>query len=300
VSSERREPLDIRVLRAILHRLPLPRGKSAFMRLAGPLLRRRNFLMEVEPGLYVPPELEDRIVYWCFVDGNRSWDPIMELSRRVVTPGATVVDVGAHVGFWVMGAARRAARNGRVLAFEPLPANLARLRRNLALNRLDFVECVPLALSDTHGTATFYAPTEANKGIGSLARRSGASRPFDVETVELDRYCASHGIAAIDVMKLDVEGAELHVLRGALGMLRRSRAPVVMFEADDDLAAAFGSATADVKRLLITCGYQVYRYDGLRLRVVAPNETHRGEDLLALTEAHFQTHACLAAMNRPS
>jgi len=113
------EPLDVRLLRRLLNGWPFTRGKGTIMRLARPFLDRRDFVMQIEPGIVAVPDLDDRILHWCFVDGSGSWDPIMHLSRAIIRPGDTLLDVGANVGLWVMGAARRAGGSARVVALSP-------------------------------------------------------------------------------------------------------------------------------------------------------------------------------------
>jgi FkbM family methyltransferase len=130
------------------------------------------------------------------------------LFREYVTAGATVFDVGAHVGYYTVLSAVLAGGNGRVFSFEPNPANHEFLRRHVALNRLDNVVIENVAVSDSNGTASFAF------GTGSGTGRLSADGAIEVRTVRLDDYCDEHDVAP-GVMKIDVEGAELDVLRGA-------------------------------------------------------------------------------------
>ena len=212
----------------------------------------------------------------------------------MIAPGDTVIDVGAHVGFWVMGGALRAGPSGRVVAFEPVESNMVRLRRNLAINGLGFVVCECLALADRVGETDFYLAADGNKGAGSLGARPGARR-VSMPVTTLDDYCAERGLSPVAVMKIDVEGAEHLVLLGAARVLSSSRPPVIMFEANDVLAASFGRVV-EVKRLLARHGYRAYRYDGACLREVATDEPHDGEDLLALVEEHSTRYPRLARL----
>jgi FkbM family methyltransferase len=281
------EPLDVRLLRRFLRDWPFRRGKEAIMRLARPFLDGRDFLMQIEPGIVAMPDLDDRILHWCFVDGSESWDPVMHLSRAIIRPGDTLLDVGANVGLWVMGAAQRAGGSARVFAFEPVPDNLRRLRRNLALNGLSSVVCEQLALSDRAGSARFFAATNSNSGMGSLAAHDGADQAIDVQITTLDRYCDAVGIDSIAVMKVDVEGAERLVFEGGLRRLARDDGPAIMFEVNEELATLFGSSTASVKQLLGESGYRIFRFDGRVLHEVRMQERHSGEDLMAFKPIHF-------------
>lgn len=136
-----------------------------------------------------------------------------------VAPGATVLDVGAHVGYYTLLSAVLTGPTGRVLAFEPNPANAAFLRRHVAINGLDNVRVEQAAVSDAEGTARF------DFGSGSGTGRLADSGAIEVRTVTVDGVCAEHGLVPA-ALKIDVEGAEAAVLRGAAATLERAR-PVV-------------------------------------------------------------------------
>ncbi|HEU0298322.1 MAG TPA: FkbM family methyltransferase [Longimicrobium sp.] len=141
------------------------------------------------------------------------------LFQEHIRPGATVLDVGAHVGYYTLLAAVLAGESGRVHAFEPNPQNADFLRRHVRINRLGNVRVEQAAVSDRAGAARFDFGT--GSGTGHLAQ-GGA---LEVRTIRLDDYCAEHGLAPAAV-KIDVEGAEVSVLEGARRMLERHR-PVI-------------------------------------------------------------------------
>jgi FkbM family methyltransferase len=292
------EPNDIRWMRTCLNRWPFKHGKGILLQLFQPRLRERDFLFQIEPGVLIPAELDDWMVLSFFTDGCQHNLPL-QLSRSLIRPGDTVVDIGANVGLWVMGAARRAGPEGDVHAFEPVPENFARLTRNLTLNGLDQVTCRQLALSDKCGHAVFYAATGNNSGLGSLTQRKKDDRPMETEVTTLDDYCEKHAIHRIDLMKVDVEGAELFVFRGTRRLLASMEAPIIMFETDETLTARFGTSSTGIKALLQEHGYDFFRYDGKELEPVAVNESHqKQEDLFALKPFHFERHPLLQSLRR--
>ncbi|HSK21008.1 MAG TPA: FkbM family methyltransferase [Longimicrobiales bacterium] len=130
------------------------------------------------------------------------------LFRDHIPVGATVFDVGAHVGYYTLLASVLAGDAGRVWAFEPNPANHAFLRRHVALNRRDNVSIENAAVSDRNGTASFAF------GTGSGTGHLDTNGSLEVRTVRLDDFCREHGVRP-GFLKIDVEGAELDVLRGA-------------------------------------------------------------------------------------
>ena len=132
-----------------------------------------------------------------------------------ISPGATVLDVGAHVGYYTMLSAVLAGPTGRVVAFEPNPTNARFLHRHIEINGLANVESDEAAVSDRAGTGRF--DFGSGSGTGSLS----ASGAIEVSTVTLDEVCAERALTP-SAVKIDVEGAEVSVLRGGLGMLRRA------------------------------------------------------------------------------
>lgn len=138
------------------------------------------------------------------------------LFQQLLRPGATVLDVGANVGYYTLLASVLAGDAGRVHAFEPEPKNAGFLRDHVRINRRRNVTVQQAAVSDRAGTARF--DFGGGSGTGHLAD-TGA---IEVRTLRLDDYCAEHGLAP-SAIKIDVEGAEVSVLEGARETLARHR-----------------------------------------------------------------------------
>jgi FkbM family methyltransferase len=148
---------------------------------------------------------------------------LMQRVFESLRPGDAFLDVGSHVGLYAIGAAARVGSEGRVTAFEPTPDTVAKLAHNLALNRLSGrVQIVEVALSDTCGSVDFV--TSGTSMMNSIftgapeghRRPGGPPRSIRVRTECLDRYLTGdrHTVA-----KIDTEGHELFVLRGAAKLL---------------------------------------------------------------------------------
>lgn len=133
--------------------------------------------------------------------------------ERLVQSGQQVLDVGANTGYYTLLAARRVGALGRVVAFEPDPANLRVLREHVLANRLPQVIVLPLALGETSAVASF------GSGTGSGTRRLCAAGDLQVEVRRLDDLAEEFNLAPQHV-KIDVEGLELAVLRGGERLFR--------------------------------------------------------------------------------
>jgi|SRR5438477_3569692 len=141
---------------------------------------------------------------------------IQEALRRELKPGQRFFDLGANAGFFTLLAARLVGPGGHCVAFDPSPENAASVREQLELNEFHHCTVVQEALGDEDGTASFSFPV-AGSPIGHLGQRRGAERQVEVKTVCLDSASARFGEP--DFVKMDVEGAEAMVLRGAQKLL---------------------------------------------------------------------------------
>jgi FkbM family methyltransferase len=180
-----------------------------------------------------------------------------------VRPADVVLDVGANLGVYSLLMGRWVGDAGRVFAFEPAPLALAALRDHIALNGLaGRVEAVGRAVGDRTGEATFYA--HSYNGENSLnaghARRVAAARPTRVPVITIDAFCEAERIAPA-LIKIDVEGWELHALRGARATLARCR-PAVVVELHPSLWPEVGVCAAEAADVLAHLGCRAVSLDG--------------------------------------
>jgi FkbM family methyltransferase len=187
------------------------------------------------------------------------------LLERILEPGMTVVDVGANHGMFSLEAAHLIGREGMVHAFEPAPGTLAVLRRNLAQNDLANVRVFPCGLGVREGTAPLRVHHEYS-GLNTLAAREvtwnrrtlHADEIIDVPITTLDLHCAREQLDRIDLLKIDVEGFELDVLRGARGLLEERRIARILLEVGDLTCATAGVAPIEVLAFLQSHGYHLH------------------------------------------
>ena len=169
---------------------------------------------------------------------------IHDALERLLRPGDVFVDAGANVGFYTLLASRLVGPTGRVLAIEMMPATADILRQHVAINDCTNVELVEKALSDRTGD-TIMAKVPAGKHgqatVADFAHAYDSFEEHEVQTTTLDEVCG--GRDRIALLKLDLEGAELHALAGARSTLERTdRVIYESHTSSDDLARAFEQA----------------------------------------------------------
>jgi FkbM family methyltransferase len=212
--------------------------------------------VDFDDGLRVGVRLAEAIDRSIYLYGFYEYRTAMAYCS-FIRPGATVADIGAHVGQFTLLAAHRVGAGGLVLSFEPNPENRARLIKNVNRNALANVRVLEYAVSDRGGSATLQIPqVEHSSGEGSLHARGPVQKEFAIETRSLDVVLEELHIERIDVMKVDVEGLEAEVFRGGAQTLRKSR-PTIVFEVNDvyQRDSGFSAPAIDVLREL---GYRFY------------------------------------------
>lgn len=184
-----------------------------------------------------------------------------EMMRRLVRPGDTVLDIGAHIGLHLVLLAELAGPRGRVHAFEPNP----RKNRPLAATVEGLPNAVlhPFGLAERASSATLFIPED--QSMASLSDwtegRVGAVGTSGCEVKRLDDLVASGEIDRPAFIKCDVEGGEHGVLTGARATLDRREAPIILYEANLRSARAFGlpiSAATDLLRSLPAPRYSIF------------------------------------------
>lgn len=185
------------------------------------------------------------------------YEPELAYLERILSPGKVFIDVGANFGVYALVAGKLVGETGRVLAFEPTAQSFATLRENIALNHLSNVRAFQVALAQAPGKGWLHYGWDP---VGNwLGQRPSCSKEGnegeEVQTETLDELLAASGIDRVDAMKIDVEGAEELVLRGATGCLTR-HSPIVIFEFNPDTAGRLGLLPWGARDLLESLGYE--------------------------------------------
>lgn len=164
-------------------------------------------------------------------------------------------DIGANQGEFTVFAAKRCAQ---VYAFEPVPENMERLQRNVQLNAFVNVVALQKGLSDVEGSLPIFSTADGcNEGIPTLYRTEEKSRSIGtIGLTTVDTFVKANGIARVDVLKVDVEGAELAILKGAQETIETHR-PTMLLEFNADTCSAAGYTIGHLVDWLTSRGYKL-------------------------------------------
>lgn len=218
----------------VTHTLRVPFDESRTFQLTGSAHDRSVMRSVAEDGYYAPD------VVWFL--------------RRIMEPDWVVLDVGANVGALALVVAGFVPQ-GRIHAFEPAPQNFAYLERNIAVNDVENVDAHQIALSDAAGEVVMSFDPDFGAGA-HVSTRVAEGEQAVVRAVRLDDWASD--LSRLDLVKLDVEGHELPVLRGAVRTLERFR-PHLLVELNPVTQRRFGSETVDELWRALTGAYR-WRY----------------------------------------
>jgi FkbM family methyltransferase len=182
--------------------------------------------------------------------------PVQAALADHLRAGSVLFDIGANVGFFTVIGARIVGESGSVHAFEPVARNAAWLRLNCRLNRLRNVHVLQVAAGEASRVGALHlADYSGGSTIDVAGRPPDYRRTLGVDVVCIDDLVESGALARPHVVKIDVEGAELHVMRGMRRTLQQYR-PVVIYETDDESAAVAEERRAACDRFLQEVGYR--------------------------------------------
>lgn len=206
----------------------------------------------------------------------------VDVLRAAARPGATVVDAGSHLGYVTLQAARAVGPTGRVVAFEPNPRSVDLVRRNAAENGLaDRVTVMPLALGAEAGRYAFYL--SGGGDTSSLHDPGPSAEMIEVDVVRGDDRL---GEGAVDVLKLDVEGAEVDALRGLERTISRSLPGlVVLAECNPEALGRAGTTPEALAQVLRDHGLEVAWIDENARRLEPFDGVPAGEGYVNLVAA---------------
>jgi FkbM family methyltransferase len=218
---------------------------------------------------------------------------------KFLMPGMVFFDVGANLGQYTLLAAHRVGTTGQVHSFEPSSRMFAELKYNVELNGFSNICTLNnVAISNNEGTARLSVYEPGAEVYASLGTQHRANTPIIghecVKTITLDAYVEEQGIEHVDLIKMDIEGAELLALRGSQRILSQPIPAAILLEVADVNTIGFGYQAVEIWHYLEAMGYRIYAFDrhghisGLAQR---PVDFSKAQNLVALKTSPAVVHS---------
>lgn len=288
--------LDLHIADFLIHRLTIYRNKRTMKPEKFKAWKDRYFFdllfgqkeevpYTIAPGLQMFFHKESKLSFEIFKGFE---EDELDFLQHFLKPGGCFIDVGANVGLFSLYASKAIGANGRIIAFEPSSPTADKFRKNLSLNQIKGVEIVQKGLSHEPGRLQLMVAEEGYDAFNSFATPSmgGTAATEEVEVTTLDAFVADQQIRPgdVDLMKIDVEGWELSVLKGGHDFFASPEAPVLLIEFTEANAKNAGTSCAALSAYLTqTLGYTLYRYapQGKTLTKEAPGQSYPYINLIA-------------------
>ncbi|AFZ27943.1 methyltransferase, FkbM family [Cylindrospermum stagnale PCC 7417] len=243
-------------------------------------LTRRYIDIQIIPGVKIrchPDGYSAATALYC---GLYDYDEMNFLLRYLRT-GDSFLDIGANVGIYTLLAASK-IKSGSIYSFEALPKNYTRLKENLTLNQFWQVKPYAIAISDfTGNTGLNLAEGDSMPFITSNVTKNTITVPTDT----LDNLLPAEIIPELTLVKMDIEGAELLAMKGAISLLKQQLHQVWIMEINDAVNN-FGYQKQDIVNFLQEYGYGLYTYNPVTNQVYAITlEQQQGNNVLAIANS---------------
>lgn len=190
---------------------------------------------------------------------NGVWEPpVTEAIEKLTRPGMIAIDVGADIGYYTLQMSRLVGPQGRVVAFEPIPDARRRLEHNIALNGCKNIEVSEYALGNQEGTV--YLEDPFKKSRLNLTKSSGEEGDIKVSIKRMDDLAEQMNLPSVDIVKMDIEGAEHEALLGMESILKKHH-PILIVEVHNRFLPLFGTTAQDLLNWLKSLNYQITPVD---------------------------------------
>lgn len=257
------------------------KARNSFAQISPPLELETTFDNNIRIIASLSDHIESQVFWQGFQEADE--EAIKILKRRLPIDGI-FIDIGANIGTFTLVAANQASR-GQVHAFEPSAHHFARLARNVELNHFSNIVLNRKGLYDQQGEAILFLPSRLgemnNSGAASLYPGNEARQVSEaISLVRLDDYIQDKNIGRVDIIKIDIEGAEIKALNGAKGTLIRLR-PLVLMELDLDNLSRAQCSPREVLEFWKSLNYEVsiIRTTGETILVKDANELGSHQNL---------------------
>ncbi len=180
------------------------------------------------------------------------------LLKKKIKSGMIVFDIGANIGLYTLLFSKKVESEGRVFSFEPSPEAYFRLKQNVVLNKINNVKLYNMGISDKTGNSEFFiCEDDAYNSLGKKPMMP-IVKTIDVPITTIDEFCLKEKINKVDLIKIDTEGAEFLVLKGAEKLLTSDNAPILICEYNRLTEEGYDYKITDLYDYLVKIGYLIY------------------------------------------
>lgn len=204
-------------------------------------------------GIHFKVDISDWLGYCAYFNiKNEPYDVLFSLIKK----NMTIIDVGSNIGFMALNMASLTGNNGIVYAFEPDWYNYTYLKNNIDLNQGLNIKSFQLGVGSTTEKRKLVVFNESNRGENKITLDPGTKSYSEISIITLDDFIEEKNIQRIDVLKIDTEGFEMNVLKGAKKLIERFK-PILFVEIDEENIREQGSSAKEVIIHLINLGYTI-------------------------------------------
>jgi FkbM family methyltransferase len=224
----------------------------------------------------------DNYIEWSILSTGTYENEINKLIRISLKPGDNALDIGGNIGLQSLRMSQQVGINGKVYAFEPITYLQEKLKKNISLNCASNVTLFPYALSDTEGEVEFKIDRNVwNQGTFSLNSINNGSEVQHVIIKIADEIPEIQTLNSIDLIKIDVEGFEYHVLRGLKQTLIKHK-PRIIFEYDGNYWQKTAQKISDCCSFLQSLNYTLYQITSVGCELITSTENISGGNLFCI------------------
>jgi FkbM family methyltransferase len=256
--------------------------KTAFKILSGYGIGKKLHIFEVVRTLNsfiiprIKPDFTEVQGHKMFLDSRDSLglsifgvhEPLTtEIVKKEVRKGNTVIDIGANIGYYTLIFASLVGENGKVIAFEPDPTNFTILKKNVEINGYQNVTLIQKAVSNETNKVKLYLHNSVENSIVEINN----GHPYiEIDTVRLDDYLDNNNLD-INLIKIDIEGAEGKALQGMTHLLEKNRAVKIITEFRPIALEQSGICSEEFLKLLMELGFKLYEINEQEKEIIPVN-----------------------------
>ncbi len=261
--NKRRLPLLFRIIGYLLRSKLNFRGKGRIRAFVGKHIRGKGYktIIPFDQGEQIELNLDDHIPYHIFLTGYYLVERVhTKFFRNLLREGMVVFDVGAHIGYYTLQAAVRVGISGQVYAFEPVSTTFAQLMKNIYLNDFRNVFANRYMIHDHSGIIDVFAGDGSNTGTSGLVKpKNYSGRIESVPCITIDQYIEQRRLGKIDLIKIDVEGSEMAVVKGMKRLLTTQNIDQLLIEMKEEHLLLQDSSCKELIKYLKSFGYFPYK-----------------------------------------